>query len=151
MIIYKITDNTNGNVYYGKTIRTLKVRMVEHKSRGNRCVNQIIVNGDYTAEVVEENATNESERWWIENNKCINKIMPCRSRQERYEANKEHILKKCKKYRDDNIEKERERHRLYNHKARYGDKREETLEKAKIYAREYRKRIKEKKLSQLNL
>ena len=33
MIIYKITNNVNGKIYIGQTVRTLEERLSEHKRK----------------------------------------------------------------------------------------------------------------------
>lgn len=43
--------------------------------------------------------------FYIENNECINKFIPCRTRKERYEANKEEIKDKMKEYQKANRER----------------------------------------------
>ena len=70
----------------------------------------IIDRGNYNINVIEEYTCNSKtelqtrERWWIENNECINKIIPGRTPKERYQANKVEILAQRKKYRENNTE-----------------------------------------------
>ena len=45
--IYKIVDNTNGNVYIGSTIQTLSQRLGGHETNLNCSSRDIIANGDY--------------------------------------------------------------------------------------------------------
>lgn len=85
--IYKITDNTNGNIYYGSTQKSLNRRLSDHKydykrreKEGNtRTSSMIISNNDYTMELVEDypcdsrKELEERESYFINNNKCINK------------------------------------------------------------------------------
>ena len=85
--IYKITDNTNGNIYYGSTQKTLNRRLSDHKydykrreKEGNtRTSSTIICNNDFTMELVEDYPCNsrkeleERESYYINNFECINK------------------------------------------------------------------------------
>ena len=97
--IYKLIDNTNGNIYIGITIQKLSQRLNNHKQdykRDYHCVSKkIIANGDYKIELIEETDDKTRERYWIENTECINKNIPGRSRKEHYEDTK-HLLDKKK-------------------------------------------------------
>jgi len=94
-IIYKIYDNTNGNVYYGSTYNLLRVRMQGHikdyKCRRKCASKQIILNGNYSYSMVEPYPCNSKqelharERYWIENFDCINKVVPGRTNKEYYQ------------------------------------------------------------------
>jgi len=140
-VIYKIYDNTNGDTYYGSTCNELRYRIRQHKWKAFSKTEphitwsrSIILNGDYSYNVVEKypcenkQQLHTRERWWIENNNCVNKQIPTRTRKERveankdtimkknkewYEKNKEHYLKNAKEYRENNKElvqqKDRER------------------------------------------
>jgi len=107
--IYKIIDNTNGNVYIGSTTQRLNTRLSHHKSEYNRYLNskgrnctsfEIIKNNDYKIELVkyviykDRIELHQRERYYIENNDCINKNIPSRIDKEYY---KEHgkIKYKC--------------------------------------------------------
>jgi len=102
-IIYKIYDNTNGNVYYGSTYNLLRVRIQGHRDDAkidtkNCASKQIILNGNYSYSMVEPYPCNSKqelhtrERYWIENFDCVNKVVPGRTRKEYYQDNKEQIL-----------------------------------------------------------
>ena len=102
--IYKIIDNTNGNIYIGSTIQSLHKRKSQHKAEGNKkCMSKFIIkNGDYDMVLI-ENYPCESkeelhirERYYIENNDCINEMIPSRTGQEWYQINRERILEKSK-------------------------------------------------------
>ncbi len=95
--IYKIVDNTNDNVYYGSTTKSLKYRLSKHKSDYNLYLEgrdhyktsfEIIKNNNYSMvylEVVPYKdiyLLHERERWYIENNRCVNKYVPNRSESE---------------------------------------------------------------------
>ena len=114
-IIYKIYDNTNGNVYYGSTYNLLRVRMHCHRKEAKydtkKCVSkQIILNGNYSYSMVEPYPCNSKqelytrERYWIENFDCVNKIVPGRTSTEYYQENKEKIKEYGAEYRIKNKE-----------------------------------------------
>ena len=81
--IYKIVDNTNGNVYIGITTQTLKRRLSNHRCSANTCISrEIIKNGDYKIELIEETDDKTRERYWVENTECINREIPGRTQEE---------------------------------------------------------------------
>ena len=101
MKIYKIIDNTNGNVYIGQTTQTLKRRLAIHKCSTSCSSRQIIDNGDYRMELIEETDDESRERYWILNTECINTMIPGRTIKEWYVDNENYD----KKYREKNIDK----------------------------------------------
>tara|TARA_R110002126_G_C10215879_1_gene478492 strand:+ start:43 stop:570 length:528 start_codon:yes stop_codon:yes gene_type:complete len=112
--IYRIVDNTNGNIYIGKTKQKyLSKRLGQHKTRMNCMSSKIIKNGDYKIELIEETDDETRERYWIENTECINKQIPGRTYDEWYRDNKEIISEKQKKYRKKNKENIKERDANY--------------------------------------
>lgn len=77
--IYKIVDNTNGNVYVGQTkqkylCERIKCHKYEYKNgRGCSCKN-ILCNNDWYYELIEETDDKSREEYWIKNTpNCINK------------------------------------------------------------------------------
>ena len=114
--IYKIVDNTNGNVYIGSTIKRLNKRLSDHKSKYNSYLNgkgyydytsfDIIKNNDYRIELIkfviykDKKELHLRERYYIENNICVNKFIPSRTLKEYRIDNKEYY----KQYRIDNKE-----------------------------------------------
>ena len=132
--IYKIIDNTNGNVYIGRTIKKyLYQRLSEHKSHNTTCMSrEIIKNGDYKIELIEETDDKTRERYWIENTDCINMMFPGRTKKEYYETNREKIHEQQKEYYEDNKEK------IYEQQKEY---REKNKEKYLQYKKEYKKYI----------
>ena len=110
--IYKIIDNTNGNVYYGSTTKKyLCDRISGHRSDCKKylenntkyCSSFIVLkNNDYQVILIEnypcENKKQllERERYYIENNECINKEIPGRTAYEYrkiyYKNNKQKFL-----------------------------------------------------------
>ena len=123
-VIYKLYDNTNGDTYYGSTCNKLRFRIQRHKSdaysnceRKIKCActsKPIILNDNYSYSVVEEfpcenkHQLHTRERWWIENNNCVNKQIPTRTQKESdaafYAANHELILQKKVVYYQNNRE-----------------------------------------------
>jgi len=114
--IYKIIDNTNDNVYIGSTCCSLKRRLSVHKSLYKMFLKglynnvrsfDIIKNDDYKIELLEDcNIKTKHEllvreRFYIENNNCLNKCIPGRSIKEWRIDNKDYH----KQYRIDNKDK----------------------------------------------
>ena len=127
--IYKIIDNTNQNVYIGSTCKTLKERLSKHKSNyksflkgGYRNITsfKIIKNNDYKIELFEncDIKTKQElltrERYYIENNECLNKNIPGRTHKQYRIDNKD----KKQRYRDDNKDKQN----VYNMNYRVNNK-----------------------------
>ena len=127
-IIYKLTCNETGEVYYGSTRQSLNKRMIGHKKDCKRWKEgksgfttsyNIIDRGNYsyslieTVECEDKKQLEQRERYYIENNECINKVVVGRTRKERYEANKEAILEHQKEYREANKEYLNEKSRKY--------------------------------------
>ncbi len=90
--IYKIIDNTNGNIYIGSTIRSLKRRLQLHihdlKKKVYLTSSEIIKNGNYKIELIENYSCNNDEelrkreQYYIDNNKCVNKKKSYSNRKE---------------------------------------------------------------------
>ena len=110
--IYKIIDNTNGNIYIGKTKETLNQRLSKHKhdfkrgkKRGKNCSSCIIIkNGDYDIELIEETDDDSRERFWILNTECVNITIPGRTQKEYKQDNKDKGIAYQKKYYKNNKE-----------------------------------------------
>lgn len=62
MIIYEIVCNISGDRYIGSTKQTLKKRMSSHKCLSKCSSRQIIVRGDYQANILEEGDFDRHER-----------------------------------------------------------------------------------------
>ena len=164
-IIYKIYDNTNGNVYYGSTYNLLRVRIKGHRDDAkidtkNCASKQIILNGNYSYSMVEPYPCNSKqelhtrERYWIENFDCVNKIVPGRTRKEYYQDNKEQI----KEYSGEHYTKNKEeiskkraefytknKEKLCNKSAEdYTKNKDKILEKRAEYHAKHKEEIKEK-------
>jgi len=93
--IYKLTGG--GLTYYGSTTRKyLCQRLSEHKKLTNKgSSRQIVGFPDCEITLIEtfpcqsKDELRARERYWIENNECINKNIPGRTKQEYREQNKE--------------------------------------------------------------
>jgi len=147
--IYMI-ESKEGNVrYYGSTTQTLKERLTLHKSNKKRYENgkkisyktshQILDYEDYQISLVEDFPCSSKkeletrERWYIENNECVNKNIPTRTMNEwskkYYEEHKQEILEKNKKYRGDHKQELSEKNKKYRekHKQKLSQKRKEKI------------------------
>ena len=96
--IYKILDNTNGKVYIGSTTaRLLCMRLAGHRQNYKRYIEgtmsncssfQILKNNDYVMSLIEacpcknKDELFARERFHIENNECVNLVLPGRPRKE---------------------------------------------------------------------
>ena len=127
--IYKVVSNTVEGVYYGSTADELWSRFGGHKNdynqwkKGKRgyCTSyKLIEAGDAEIILIEKYPCNDKielkarERWYIENNDCLNKCVPNRTAKEWREANREKVLKHHKEYYQDNKEKILKRQNEYN-------------------------------------
>jgi hypothetical protein len=107
--IYKIVDNTNGNIYVGSTCKKLCQRIALHRASYKNYLNgkynfvtsfKIIENGDYDIILLEEvkdcenkEQLNARERFYIESLDCVNKTIPGRTKKEYYQTFKESYAK----------------------------------------------------------
>ena len=129
-IIYKIYDNTNGDTYYGSTCNELRFRIKSHKSNARAestarpCKSKsIILNDDWIYSVVEKfpcetkHELHTRERYWIENNNCVNKQIPTKTQKEyddeRYANNKEEEQKRARDYYNNHKEEQSARSKQY--------------------------------------
>ncbi len=110
--IYKLTDNTNDNVYIGSTIQTLQQRLQGHKSsakcskEGYGCASKSIIdNGDYKIELLEEFSCETKKELLIKEQEyinqypsCINKVNSHTDKKQKYQQNKDIILSKKRVY-----------------------------------------------------
>lgn len=149
--IYKIECNVTNDVYYGSTTSSLSERMRKHKDRRNCSSINIIDRGNYSVKVIEEYPCNSKheletrERWYIENNVCINKHIPTRTRQEWCEDNKVYIAQKAKEYNENNkVELVAKKKKYYEkNKDEIAQKTKEYREANKVEINEYSKQYRE--------
>jgi hypothetical protein len=108
--IYKIVCKETDEVYYGSTIQKLNKRMNEHRVQKVCRSRQILDRNNYFYELVENYSCNNRqeletrERWYIENNDCINKQIPTRTKKEYRKLYDENNKQKQKEYKQNNIE-----------------------------------------------
>ena len=92
--IYKIHCNITGEDYYGSTEQDIEERMWHHKCHKETMSSQIIERDDWCYEIMEEvdyiikTDLLIRERYYIENYKCINIIIPYRTKEEKREYDK---------------------------------------------------------------
>jgi len=177
--IYKLwsPQGTDEEVYYGSTIEDLRKRKSKHKQKNNNCKSKILFEkyDDVRIELVEEYSCNsktelnKKEGEYIRNNKCLNRNIPDRTKQEyyednkeffnnlskkNYEKNKEYRLKEAKKYYEQNKEyiskykkeynEKNKQHILEYHKKYNEQNKEKILEKQKVYKQKNKEYLKEK-------
>ena len=111
-MIYKIVNDEMPNiVYYGSTCNTLTKRFSEHKSKNDCSSKKLFEFGKAQIILVEKFPCNDKteltkrERFYIENNECLNKQIPNRTKKEYYQDNKEHLLTTSKEWYEANKEK----------------------------------------------
>jgi hypothetical protein len=109
--IYKLVGG--GLTYYGSTCNELYKRFHQHKKKSNCAKSkQLFDTGDKVDIVlVEKYPCNDKmelhkrERYYIENNECINKAIPTRTIKEWKKDNKDKIKEKNKEYIEKNKDK----------------------------------------------
>jgi hypothetical protein len=112
--IYKIIDNTNGNIYIGSTTQALSKRLAKHRDNYKSYKNEtsdymtsfeIIKNNNYLIVLLEEcpcenrEQLHKIERKHIDENPCINKNIPTRTVKEygiKYRAENSERIKQLK-------------------------------------------------------
>ncbi len=140
-IIYKIVDNTTGNIYIGSTCSPIHKRLNDHKAKynyylRNKCPNvtsfDIIKNGDYYIEVIEEcdvknkNELALREQHYIKTMKCINKQIPGRTKKEYYNETYESFKESRRRYVEENKEK------IANYKREWSQQNKERLYERRV-------------------
>ena len=147
--IYKLWS-PQGNieeVYYGSTCNDLRFRKSGHKSK-NDCRSNILFEkyDDVRIELVEDYPCNnkaelnKKEGEYIRENKCLNKNISGRTKNEYNEDNKKKLQEKSKEWRERNKEIIAEKEKKY---------REKNREKRNKNQREYRRKKKEEALISL--
>ena len=147
--IYKIVCDETNLTYYGSTVQPLYKRLYGHKTPNNTCKTKDMINPkiylveDFVCERKEQ--LHQRERYYIENNECINTCFPLRTMKEYREYHKEKIKKyyqdnkeKIKKYSQDNKEKISEYKKKYRQ-----DNKEIICEKNKQYHQDNKEKISE--------
>ena len=145
--IYRLVGG--GLTYYGSTVNELRYRLKQHKNDfKNRNITSSLLfeTGDevkiYLVEkypCADRMELNARERYWIENNECVNNRIPTRTHKERYEVNKDKMKEYAKQYNEVNKDKKKEYMKEYSET--HKNKKKEYM---KQYMKEYREAHKEK-------
>ena len=104
-LIYKIVDNTNGNIYVGSTNQLLRRRIASHKKHRECTSREIIKNNNYDFIIIEEcneENRNEREQYYIDTLSCVNKkkaFGQVNRQSEEYKKNKKEYDKNRKAWR----------------------------------------------------
>jgi len=92
--IYKLVNDELNLTYYGSTCNELRKRFNDHKKNNNKCSSKIMFeSGEVKIYLVEKFPCNDrlelrqKERYYIENNNCINKNIPNRTKKEYIQDN----------------------------------------------------------------
>lgn len=120
--IYKLV--AGDLTYYGSTCSTLSSRLHGHKwgfkAGSNTTSRKLFETGEevkiYLVEYFPcENKMelNARERWWIENNECVNKMVPTRTQKEYKKVHKERIAEQRKEWYEANKERKAEYNKVY--------------------------------------
>ena len=135
--IYKLwsPQGKEDEIYIGSTCDELYKRKSAHKCLKD-CQSKILFQKytDVRIEVIEEYPCNnkqelqKKEGEYIRNNKCLNKNIPDRTKQEYRENNKEKIIERRREYNEQNKEKIAEYNKEYNE-----NNKEAIAEKSKEY------------------
>ena len=119
-IIYKLFNDEF--IYYGSTTQKyFSSRINQHKYSKNKCTSKIF-NGIFNYEIVETieikkiNELVERESYYIKNNICINKNIPCRTQKQYRLDNKDKIIDLQKKWREKNKNKFNQSQKKYYEK-----------------------------------
>jgi len=118
--IYKLyTDDAPDLFYYGSTIQSLAKRVWGHKAHwenGKKASSSILFNVSDNVKIVlvEYFPCNDKfellkrERFYIENNNCVNKQIPGRTLKEYYIDNQDRIKELQQHYRNNNKDKKKQ-------------------------------------------
>jgi len=151
--VYELVCSQTGKKYIGSTCQKLCQRLAQHRAMSNKCSSKNLINPKiYLLTYVPCDSKEELhaiERLYIENNECINKEIPLRTKKEYYQDNQEHILEKSKKYRENNKEKVKATKKKYyqNNQEQISEKhkayKQDNPEKVKAYSKKYTENHKE--------
>jgi len=167
--VYVIRSHQTDDVYYGSTTQMLCKRMAHHRACCKNWLNgtyhyvtsfELLKYEDAYIELVETvNFENKQQLYavegtYIRKNKCVNKVIPDRTRAEYVEANKERFAELGKQYREEHKEEILEYKNQYyednkevisEYKSQwYIDNKESLLLKAKQYREANKEQIAEK-------
>ena len=148
--IYMITDIAYTKFYYGSTCEDLSKRLWRHKNKyklylqgkvdlicSYNLFNEFGLD-NCKIELVENYPCNRKEEllkregYYIKNNKCVNKIVSGRTKEEYAQDNKEYFDRYYQQYRENNKEEINTKSRQ-----RYCENKEEVIERTKKYQKEH--------------
>jgi len=152
--VYKLVSDKSNLVYYGSTICKLSIRLAKHRYEYKACVNgkrhyvssfeiiklddaKIILVEDFPCERKEQLLARE--RFYIENNDCVNKTIPGRTKEEYRATHKDEAKEYSKEWRDTNKDKKKEMDRIYKAKNK-----EKLKEQSKLYREKNKEKIRER-------
>ena len=132
--IYKIVSDSTDQVYYGSSTQKLSLRFSDHKAsykiwtknkKKYTTSYEIIKHGDSKIILVEKFPCDDKdelrarERYHIENNNCINKHIPTRSKEEYRKSHKSEKRITDAIYRKNNIEELKRKNKIYREANKY--------------------------------
>lgn len=172
--IYKILDKTTGNIYIGSTAeKYLSRRLQRHIGHYKSYITnkkyymtsfEILKNNNFEILLLETYPCNnkyeleQKERYYIENNTCVNKVIPTRTKKEYdiiyRQENKDKKKETDKLYRENNKEKvkqnkkkhyeENKEHFKQYHNEWYENNKQKVKEQVKQYRIDNKEKISEK-------
>ena len=154
--IYEIRCNITNKCYYGAT--TSLYRKYNHMHKNSTSSKEIIDAGDWNMKTLETIFYRDKselllrERWYIENNECINKNLPIITKEEKEEYRSEAMRKwyiknrvkhiqSCSKYNSENVDKHKRAMQKYQETHR---------EQIRNYQRAYRQKIFDEAVKKIN-
>ena len=181
--IYRLVNDELGLTYYGSTCNELRKRLNDHKSQAKDkkyTSHKLFESGKCKIYLVEKfpcedrMELTQRERYYIENNECVNKVIPGRTykeyykqnydnnkeqiaqqRKEHYQNNKEQIKEKMKEYQEANKEQlakqrkknyEANKEQIAQQRKEYRQANKEKIaQKAKEYQEANKEELKQKK------
>jgi len=117
--IYKLVGG--GITYYGSTCDELHKRLYYHKAKSNKCKSKLLFDTGDKVEIIlverypcnDKSELHQRERYYIENNECANRYIPCRTDKEYREDNKDKKKIQDKEWREKNKDKKKECDKKY--------------------------------------
>ncbi len=144
--IYRIVDNTNGNVYIGQTKQKyLSNRITKHrftfKNNKDNCSSKLILcNNDWFYELIEQTDDKTREIYWIQNtSNCINQIKYTYDYKQSKEYKMEYRIKNKNKIKQ-NYQKNK--HKYYEQTKEYRKKYKENNKKENNFHQQNRRHYK---------
>ena len=153
--IYKLVSNNTGKQYIGSSCqKKLCSRLTGHVNKSNKCISrEIIEDGNYEIILIEnfpcdsKDELHKRERYYIETLDCVNKVIPTRTQQEYYVANREQRKEYCKNNKEQIVKKKQEYYEnnrgknIEQAKEYYETNKERILEQAKEYHKNNREHL----------